>query len=110
MAEPASSSAAIDDNAARASVEPGRPNAQAACPRTSGSGSESAKVSTGTASGAPQLPSPTQMFRANPARPARRFAEPLENASQAASSSATSSKLDQRRRFGPRKGGRSRRT
>lgn len=48
-------------------------------------------ASTGTASGDPQLPSPTHTLRANPARPARRIADPLENESQAASSSAVSS-------------------
>jgi hypothetical protein len=74
-----------------ASDESTRPRAQAACARTNGSGSESADVSTGTASGEPQLPSPTQTLRAKPARPARRMAEPLENASQAASSNAVSS-------------------
>ena len=48
-------------------------------------------ASTGTASGDPQLPSPTQALRANPARPARRNADPSENESDAASSSAVSS-------------------
>lgn len=81
----------LDDNAPLASVEPTRPSAQAACPRTNGSGSESADVSTGTAPGDPQLPSPTQTLRAKPARPARRIADPRENESQAASSSAVSS-------------------
>ena len=88
------SSGSTDDreaSASFASAEPTRPSAQAACPRTNGSGSESAEVSTGTASDDPQLPSPTQTFRANPARPARRMADPLENESQAASSNAVSS-------------------
>jgi hypothetical protein len=42
-----------------APAEPTRPSAQAACARTNGSASESAEVSTGTASGDPRLPSPT---------------------------------------------------
>jgi hypothetical protein len=49
------------------------------------------RESTGTASGEPQLPSPTHTLRANPALPDRRIAEPRENASHAASSSAVSS-------------------
>lgn len=80
-----------DDRAALAWADPTRPSAQAACARTNGSGSESADASTGTASGDPQLPSPTQTLRAKPARPARRMADPLENESQEASSSAASS-------------------
>jgi hypothetical protein len=80
----------LEDNASVASAESTRPSAQAACPRTNGSGSDSADVSTETASGDRQLPSPTQTLRANPARPARRMAEPLENESQAASSNAVS--------------------
>lgn len=67
------------------------PSAQAACARTNGAGSDSADESTGTASGDPQLPRPTQTLRANPGRPARRMAEPLENECQAASSNAVSS-------------------
>ena len=78
-------------NASLASADSTRPSAQAACARTNGSGSASADISTGTASEDPQLPSPTQALRAKPARPARRIAEPLENESQAASSSAVSS-------------------
>jgi len=74
-----------------ASAESTRPSTQAACPRTNGSGSESAEVSTGTASGDPQLPIPTQTLRANSARRARRMADPLENESHAASSKAISS-------------------
>jgi hypothetical protein len=80
----------LDDSAAFASAVPTRPSAQAACARTNGSGSERATVSTGPASGDPQLPSPTQTLRANPARPARRIADPLENESHAASSNAAS--------------------
>lgn len=76
--------------AATAEADPTLPNAQAACPRTSGSGSDKEEVSTGTASGEAQLPSPTQRLRANPARPALRIAEPRENDSQEDSSSAVS--------------------
>jgi hypothetical protein len=65
-----------------------RPSAQAACARNSGSESDNAAVNAGTASGDPQLPSPTHTLRAKPARPARRIAEPLVNASQAASTKA----------------------
>lgn len=71
---------------ASASGAPISPNAHAACPRTNGSGSESAEVSTGTASGDPQFPSATATLRRKPARPARRKADPRENASQPASS------------------------
>lgn len=80
------------DNADLASAEPTLPSAQAACARTNGSGSANARESTGTASGEPQLPSPTQTLRANPALPDRRIAEPRENASHSASSSAVSSR------------------
>jgi hypothetical protein len=59
--------------------------------RTNGSGSDSALESAGTAAGEPQFPSPTHTLRANPARPARRIADLLENESHAASSNATSS-------------------
>jgi hypothetical protein len=79
------------ERAALASAEPSLPSAQAACARTNGSASDNPLVSTGTASGDAQLPSPTQTLRANPARPARRIAEPRENESHAASSSAVSS-------------------
>jgi hypothetical protein len=70
------------------------PSAQAACPRTSGSGSESDDSSTCTASGEPQFPNATATFRKNPARPERRSADPRENASQPASSSDMSSMSD----------------
>jgi hypothetical protein len=73
-----------------AAAPPTRPSAHAACPRTSGSGSPSALDSTGSAPGDPQFPSATQTFRANPALPARRIAEPRLNASQASGSSAIS--------------------
>jgi hypothetical protein len=79
------------NNADLASAEPTLPSAQAACARTNSSGSVSARESTGTASGEPQLPSPTHTLRANPTLPERRIAEPRENASHAASSSAVSS-------------------
>jgi hypothetical protein len=82
---------ACADNADLASADPTLPSAQAACARTNGAGSDRARESTGTASGEPQLPSPTHTLRANPARPERRSAEPRENASHAASSSAVSS-------------------
>jgi hypothetical protein len=85
------STAALETNAARASADVTRLSAQAACARTTGSGSESASVRIGTVSGDPQFPSPTQTLRAKPTRPARRMADPLEDASHAASSSATSS-------------------
>lgn len=89
--EGSASNVACCSSAATADSEQILPSAQAACARTSGSGSESAEVSTGTASREPQLPSPTQTLRAKPARPARRIAEPLENESQATSLSAVSS-------------------
>lgn len=82
---------ARSDSAALAGADPTLPSAQAACVRTSGSGSDSARVSTGTASGAAQLPSATHTLRAKPARPARRIADPFENESHASSSSAVSS-------------------
>jgi hypothetical protein len=85
-----STDAAVD-NADLASAEPTLPSAQAACARTNGSGSDNALESTGMASGEPQLPSPTHTLRANPVLPERRIAEPRENESHAASSSAVSS-------------------
>jgi hypothetical protein len=91
LTDSSDSTDALDDMAALASAVPTRPSAQTACPRTSGSGSASPAVSTGTASGDAQLPSPTHTLRAHPARPARRNADPLENESHAASSSAVSS-------------------
>jgi hypothetical protein len=80
------------DNASAASAESMHPSAQAACPRTNGSGSRRADTSTGTASSDPQLPRATQTLRANPERPARRIAEPRENESQEASSSAVANR------------------
>lgn len=91
----ASTSATTDDSrsvaneassAATAPDEPISPNAQAACPRTNGSGSESAATNTGAASEEPQLPSATATLRRKPARPARLNGEPRENASHPASS------------------------
>jgi hypothetical protein len=82
---------ACADNADLASAEPTLPSAQAACARTNGSGSDNALASTGTAFGEPQLPSPTQTLRANPALPDRRIAEQRKNESHASSSSAVSS-------------------
>jgi hypothetical protein len=73
-------------SAATASGEPISPNAHAAAPRTRGSCSESAAANTGTASGEPQLPSATATLRRDPDSPARRTADPRENASQPASS------------------------
>lgn len=90
-----SCSAAADAcSAASAAREPTCPSAHAACPRTNGSGSESAAVSTGTASAEPQLPSATATLRKKPARPARRNGEPRENASQPDSSIDMSSTSD----------------
>jgi hypothetical protein len=89
--DPSVSTDMCADNADRASAEPTLPRAQAACARTNGSWSASARESTGTASREPRLPSPTHTLRANPALPARRIAEPRENASHADSSSAVSS-------------------
>jgi hypothetical protein len=85
-----SSGSASSRARSKASEEPIgiRPNAQEACPRTSGSGSQSASASTVEASAEPQLPKATQTFRANPALPARRIGDPRENASQASSESA----------------------
>lgn len=91
LTDASDSTASLDETAALASAEPILPSAHAACARTSGSGSDSAGTSAGTASGDPQLPSDTQTLRAKPARPARRMADPLENESHAASSSATAS-------------------
>lgn len=84
------STSARSSRASEASSELTRPRAHAACSRTSGSGSESAETSEGTASGEPQLPSATQTLRAKPERPARRIAEPREKESHACSSSAVS--------------------
>jgi hypothetical protein len=81
---------ALDTNAARASADLTRLSAQAACARTKGSGSDNARASTGTAFRRPIAEADADVARAKPARLARRIAEPLENASQAASSSATS--------------------
>jgi hypothetical protein len=72
----------LDPNAARASADLTRLSAQAACARTNGSGSESAEISTGTASGAPQFPIATATFRRNPTYPARRIADPRVHTSQ----------------------------
>lgn len=60
------------------------PSAQAACPRTSASGSSSARVRAGTASGEPQFPSATATLRSSPRRFARFTGDPrnrLENSS-----------------------------
>jgi len=86
-----SSEETAEESSALAAAPPTRPNAQAACPLTNGAGSASARASTGSASSDPQLPSETQRLRANPARPARRMAEPRENDSQASGSRAISS-------------------
>jgi hypothetical protein len=82
-----SSAAKLSMSAAEASGEPTLPSAHATCALTSGSGSFSPCVSTGTADGSPQLPSATATFRAKPSRRARRKAEPRENASHASSDS-----------------------
>lgn len=65
-----SSTSALPRNACRATVVPIRLRAHAACPRTSGSASESDSASTGTASGEPQLLSatPTRIDQAGNAR------------------------------------------
>jgi hypothetical protein len=79
---------------ATAAEEATSPSAQAACPRTRGSGSQRASASTATAShdgaswSANQFPMATHTFCANPARPTLRIAEPRENASQPSSESA----------------------
>lgn len=60
------------------------PSAHAACPRISGSGSESAATSEGTASGDPQLPIATATFLSRPLRLARftgEFLKRRENSS-----------------------------
>jgi DNA invertase Pin-like site-specific DNA recombinase/predicted component of type VI protein secretion system len=84
----------LDASAVRASAEPIRPSAQAACDRTNGSESESADVSTGTASGDPQLPSATATFRNSPRRFARftgEFLNRRENSSCESPINSTSS-------------------
>jgi hypothetical protein len=89
-----SSEEAAPDNTSLAAAPPTRPSAHAACPRTSGSGSASARIEGDRLRAilyrCPQLPSATQTFRANPALPARRIAEPRLKASQASGSSAIS--------------------
>jgi hypothetical protein len=67
--------------ASKASGEPMRASAQAACPRTSGSDSESAATSDGTSSGVPTLPSTTAELRFNPRSLARFIGDSL-NASE----------------------------
>jgi hypothetical protein len=54
------------------------PSAHAACPRISGPSSQSARASTGTASGEPQLPSATATLRSSARRLARFTGEPLK--------------------------------
>src|SRR5690606_31603189 len=80
------SAASASVSAATAEADPIRPSAHAACARTRGSGSDSPDVSAGTAASSPQLPRATATLRRNPARPARRSADPREKASQPASS------------------------
>jgi hypothetical protein len=91
MTDSSDSTESREESSTEASGDPIRPSAQAACDRTTGSGSDRAEANVGTASAEPQLPSATQTLRANPARPTRRMADPLENESQEASSSAVSS-------------------
>lgn len=84
----------LDASASNASSVPILPSAQAACPRTNDSESESAAVSAGTASGDPQLPSATATLRNKPRRLARLTGEPLnrrENSSCESPINSTSS-------------------
>jgi hypothetical protein len=91
LTQGSSSTEALPSSAEKAAADEILPRAHAACPRTNGAGSESASESTGTASDEPQLPSATETFRAMPARPARRIADPRVNDSHASSESAVSS-------------------
>jgi hypothetical protein len=75
----------------QAAGEATSPSAQAACPRTNGSGSDSASTSGGTASSDPQLPSATATLRSNPSRRARRTGEPRVNSSHASGDNRMSS-------------------
>ena len=75
-----SSTDTLRSRSERAAADEFRPRAHAACPLTSGAGSERASTSRVTASDrgsscpASQFPSATQTLRANPTRPARRIA------------------------------------
>ena len=66
-----SSTSARDDSAWKAAEASIRPSAQAAWPRTNGTGSMSAAARAGTASSDPQLPNATHAFRSSPFLPAR---------------------------------------
>lgn len=66
--------------AAAASAPPIRPSAEAACDRTSTSGSSKAEASTGTSATAPALPSTTDELRFNPRSLACFMGEPLKAA------------------------------
>nr|WP_230981081.1 hypothetical protein [Gemmatimonas groenlandica] len=57
-----------------------RPRAQAACPRTNGSSSESAEISDGTSCADPTLPSTTAALRFSPRSFARFIGDPLNAA------------------------------
>ncbi|HYD52107.1 MAG TPA: recombinase family protein [Gemmatimonadaceae bacterium] len=86
-----SSTGDLARSALTASGEAIWPRAQAACPRTSGSGSDSAAVSTGTSSGAPALPSTTAALRRRPRNFARFMGEPLNAAENSDCDIASSS-------------------
>lgn len=67
-------------SASRAAADPIRPSAQAACDRTSGSGSDSAAMSAGMSASEPTLPSTTAALRRKPRSLARFIGEPLKAA------------------------------
>ena len=76
---------------ARASGPPMRPSAQAACPRTNGSGSSRrVSASAGMAAGSPRLPSATQTLRSSPRRLARLMGLWRKRSRNCASSSSSS--------------------
>jgi DNA invertase Pin-like site-specific DNA recombinase len=82
-----------------ASSAPGEeisPSAQAACPRTSGSSSDSASASEGTSSALPTLPSTTAALRRKPRRFARFMGDPLKDAENSSCVIASSSSANDR--------------
>jgi hypothetical protein len=89
--QPSDSTSSRSRSASTAASVPIRPSAHAACPRTSGSSSDSAPASTGTASGEPQLPSATATLRSSPRRLARFTGERLNRAENSSCDSAINS-------------------
>jgi hypothetical protein len=94
--DPSPSTSKRRRKAPAAREEPNRPSAQAACDRTTGSGSSSAMTKAGMSASVPTLPSTTDASRLSPRSLARFMGDPLNAAENSSGDMASNSTASER--------------